>query len=35
MIDIGANLAHESFDLDREAVFSRAWGAGVQAISIG
>lgn len=32
MIDIGANLAHESFDLDREAVFSRAWGAGVQAI---
>ena len=21
MIDIGANLAHESFDLDREAVF--------------
>ena len=32
LIDIGANLAHESFDLDREAVFSRAWGAGVQAI---
>lgn len=32
MIDIGANLAHNSFDLDREAVLERAWGAGLEAI---
>ncbi len=32
MIDIGANLAHDSFDMDREAVFARAWDAGVEAI---
>lgn len=32
MIDIGANLAHESFDLDRDAVFARAWAAGLDAV---
>ena len=34
MIDIGANLAHDSFDADRQAVFQRAWDAGVEAIVI-
>lgn len=34
MIDIGANLAHESFDADRDAVLQRAWDAGVEVIII-
>ena len=34
MIDIGANLAHESFDADREALLERARKAGVQAIVV-
>lgn len=34
LIDIGANLAHDSFDADREAVLERARAAGVQAIVI-
>ncbi|MCC2657374.1 MAG: YchF/TatD family exonuclease [Panacagrimonas sp.] len=34
MIDIGANLAHDSFDGDREAVLQRAWDAGVEAIVV-
>ncbi|MGQ0501409.1 MAG: TatD family hydrolase [Panacagrimonas sp.] len=34
MIDIGANLAHESFDADRAAVLERAWSAGLEAIII-
>jgi TatD DNase family protein len=29
MIDIGANLAHESFSHDRAAVLDRAWAAGL------
>jgi TatD DNase family protein len=29
LIDIGANLAHDSFDADRDAVMARAAGAGV------
>ena len=29
MIDIGANLAHDTFDHDRDAVLERARGAGV------
>ena len=32
MIDIGANLAHESFDPDRAAVLARAWAAGVETV---
>jgi TatD DNase family protein len=32
MIDIGANLAHDSFDDDREAVLERAHSAGVSTI---
>ena len=32
MIDIGANLADDSFDLDRAAVLERAWAAGIQHI---
>ena len=32
MIDIGANLAHESFAGDLFAVLDRAWAAGLQAI---
>jgi TatD DNase family protein len=32
LIDIGANLAHDSFDQDRDEVLSRAWDAGVSAI---
>ena len=34
MIDIGANLAHDSFDSDREAVLQRAWDAGLEAIVV-
>ncbi len=34
MIDIGANLAHDSFDADREALLQRAWDAGLEAIII-
>jgi TatD DNase family protein len=34
MIDIGANLAHDSFDADREAVLERAWAAGLEAIIV-
>jgi TatD DNase family protein len=34
VIDIGANLAHDSFDLDREAVLERAWDAGLEAIVV-
>ena len=34
MIDIGANLAHDSFDHDRDAVLQRAWEAGLSAIVV-
>jgi TatD DNase family protein len=34
MIDIGANLAHDSFDADRTAVLERAWAAGLGAIIV-
>jgi TatD DNase family protein len=34
MIDIGANLAHDSFDRDRDAVLARAWAAGIEAIVV-
>ena len=34
LIDIGANLAHDSFDADREAVLRRAGAAGLAAIII-
>lgn len=34
MIDIGANLAHDSFDLDRDAVLARARDAGVGLIVV-
>jgi TatD DNase family protein len=34
MIDIGANLAHDSFDHDRAALLQRAWDAGVEAIVV-
>jgi TatD DNase family protein len=34
MIDIGANLAHDSFDRDRGAVLERAWAAGLEAIVV-
>ncbi len=34
LIDIGANLAHDSFDDDREAVIERARAAGVERIVI-
>ena len=34
MIDIGANLAHDSFDADREALLQRVWQAGVEAIIV-
>lgn len=34
LIDIGANLAHDSFDRDREAVMERARAAGVAAIIV-
>jgi TatD DNase family protein len=34
LIDIGANLAHDSFDADREAVLDRARDAGVAAMVV-
>jgi TatD DNase family protein len=34
LIDIGANLAHDSFNRDRDAVLQRAWDAGLDAIVI-
>ena len=34
LIDIGANLAHDSFDVDRDAVLARAWAAGLDAIVV-
>ena len=34
LVDIGANLAHESFDIDRDAVLARARAAGVRQIVI-
>jgi TatD DNase family protein len=34
VIDIGANLAHDGFDADRDAVLQRAWDAGLEAIVI-
>lgn len=34
LIDIGANLAHDSFDDDRDAVLDRAWRHGLGAIII-
>ena len=34
LIDIGANLAHDSFDQDRDAVLMRAAAAGVQQIVV-
>ena len=34
MIDIGANLAHDSFDHDRDAVLARAWSAGLTHIVV-
>ncbi len=34
MIDIGANLAHDSFDADRDAVLARAAAAGVAQIIV-
>ena len=34
LIDIGANLAHESFHADLDQVLHRAWDAGLEAIVI-
>jgi TatD DNase family protein len=34
LFDIGANLAHDSFDADREAVLARAWQAGLAGIIV-
>ncbi len=34
LVDIGANLAHDSFDADREAVLARARAAGVAAMNV-
>ncbi len=34
LVDIGANLAHDSFDADRDAVLSRARDAGVERIVV-
>jgi TatD DNase family protein len=34
MIDVGANLTHDSFDADRDAVLARAWQAGLDAIIV-
>jgi TatD DNase family protein len=34
LIDIGANLAHDSFDEDRDAVLARAREAGVAAMVV-
>lgn len=30
LMDIGLNLAHDSFDVDRDALLERAWSAGVK-----
>ncbi len=34
LIDIGANLAHDSFDADRDEVLQRAWASGVAVILV-
>ncbi len=34
MIDIGANLSHDTFDADRDDVLSRAWDAGLTHIVV-
>lgn len=34
LIDIGANLAHDSFDVDRDAVLTRARQAGIETIIV-
>lgn len=34
LVDIGANLAHDSFDADREAVLTRARAAGISALVV-
>ena len=34
LVDIGANLAHDSFDEDRDAVLERAAAAGVRRLVI-
>jgi TatD DNase family protein len=34
IVDIGANLAHDSFDHDFDAVLARAWAAGLEAIVV-
>lgn len=34
LVDIGANLAHDSFDTDREAVLARARDAGIAALVV-
>ncbi len=34
LIDIGANLTHDSFDRDRDQVLQRAWEAGLSAIVV-
>ena len=34
MIDIGANLTHDSFDKDRDEVIKQAQAAGVEAFII-
>ena len=34
LVDIGANLSHDSFDRDRDAVLQRAWDAGLAAIVV-
>lgn len=34
LVDIGANLAHDSFDADREAVLERARAAGIAAVVV-
>jgi TatD DNase family protein len=34
LVDIGANLAHDSFDADREAVLARAQAAGIAALIV-
>ena len=34
LIDIGANLSHESFKADLDPVLERAWAAGLEAIIV-
>ena len=34
LVDIGANLAHDSFDADRDAVLQRAFDAGVRRLVV-